>query len=248
MASLSYIASSPESWLYWLRLAAGLVIGFYLMRQVRKPSRWVGRPFTWMMNRSHSNLTDWGLQHVEIEKKFTVLDIGCGGGRTIQKLAAIATEGKVYGVDYASGSVAASRGKNAAAISASLVNIQQGSVSRLPLPDNTFDLATAIETQYYWPDLPNDMKEILRVLRPGGTLLIIAETYRGGAGSGLAGPVMKLLGSSSLSPDDQRDLFTKAGYADIQIFEEKKTGWICVRGTKPSLHSEPDTQRPRPTS
>lgn len=235
MTFLSYIASTPDSWRYWLRLAVGLVVGFYLMRQVRKPSKWIGRPFTWMMNRSHSNLTDWGLQHVRIEKNFAVLDIGCGGGRTIQKLAAVATEGKVYGVDYASGSVASSRNKNAASISTGRVDIKQGSVSRLPLPDNTLDVATAIETQYYWPDLPNDMREILRVLKPGGTLLVIAETYRGGKNSGVTGPVMKLLGSSSLSADDQRALFTSAGYADVQIFEEKKRGWICAQGTKPSI-------------
>jgi len=237
MAFLSYITSTPDSWRYWLRLAVGLVIGFYLVRQVRKPSRWVGRPFTWMMNRSHSNLTDWGLQHVQIDKNFILLDIGCGGGRTIQKLAAIAAEGKVYGVDYASGSVAASRKKNAAAISDGRVNIQQGSVSKLPLADNMFDLATAIETQYYWPDLPNDMREILRVLKPGGTLLIIAETYRGGRRSELTAPIMRLLGSSGLSAEDQRDLFVKAGYIDVQIFEEQKKGWICARGKKSSSPS-----------
>ncbi len=61
------------------------------------------------MNVSHSRVADWGLQHVRIEKDFTILDVGCGGGRTIQKLAALATEGIVYGVDYAKGSVAASR-------------------------------------------------------------------------------------------------------------------------------------------
>lgn len=237
MASFSYIMSTPDSWHYWLRVAAGLVVGVYLARQVRKPSKWIGQPFAWMMNRSHSNLTDWGLQHVQIEKNFNVLDIGCGGGRTIQKLAAIAREGKVYGVDYAQGSVAASRNKNAVAISAGRVNIQQGSVSQLPLADNTFDLATAIETQYYWPDLPNDMREVLRVLRPGGTLLIIAETYKGGRGSQLTAPIMRLLGSSSLSAEDQRDLFTKAGYVDVQIFEGREKGWICARGRKPSSPS-----------
>jgi len=234
MVSLSYIMSGPGSWQYWLRLGVGLVLGVYLARQVRKPSRWIGRPFTWMMNRSHSNLTDWGLQHVQIEKNFIVLDIGCGGGRTIQKLAAVATEGKIYGVDYAAGSVAASRGKNAGAIRDGRVDIKQGSVSKLPFADNMFDVATAIETQYYWPDPLNDMREILRVLKPGGTLLIIAETYRGGKGSGVTGPVMKLLGSSSLSVDDQRELFTEAGYIDVQIFEEQKKGWICVKGRKPS--------------
>lgn len=227
----------PDPLWHWLRVAAGLVVGVYLARQVRKPSKWIGQPFAWIMNSSHSDLTDWGLQHVQIEKNFTILDIGCGGGRTIQKLAAIVKEGKVYGVDYAQGSVAASRNQNAAAINNGRVNIQQGSVSQLPLADNTFDLATAIETQYYWPDLPNDMREILRVLKPGGTLLIIAETYRGGRGSQLTAPIMRLLGSSSLSAEDQRDLFTKAGYIDVQIFEEQKKGWICAKGRKPSSRS-----------
>lgn len=229
--------SDPDSWLYWLRLTVGLVAGVYLARQVRKPSRWIGRPFAWMMNRSHSNLTDWGLQHVQIDKNFTLLDIGCGGGRTIQKLAIIATEGKVYGVDYASGSVAASRKKNETPIRDGRVEIKQGSVSQLPFADIMFEVATAIETQYYWPDLPNDMREILRVLKAGGTLLVIAETYKGGKGSRVTGPIMRLLGSSSLSAENQRELFTKAGYTDVQIFEEKKKGWICAKGMKPPATS-----------
>ena len=40
---------------------------------------------------------------------------------------------------------------------------------------------------------------------------------------------------SSGGVEDQRDLFAKAGYTEIQIFEEQKKGWICVKGTKPLL-------------
>ena len=217
-----------------LRLGVVLTATIYLFTQVRRPSKWIGRPFVWLMNNSHSALTDWGLQHTTIDKNFVVLDVGCGGGRTIQKLAALAPEGKIYGVDYGEGSVAMSRSKNADAISAGRVKIKQASVSQLPFADNKFDRVTAIETQYYWPDLPNDMQEILRVLKPGGTLLIIAETYKGGAGSKATAPIMKLLGSSSLGVEDQRDLFANAGYTDIQIFEEQKKGWICVSGKKQS--------------
>ena len=62
---------------------------------------------------SHSKLTDWGLKHVSIESGYTILDVGCGGGRTVNKLAAIATQGKVYGVDYSDASVAATKKTNA---------------------------------------------------------------------------------------------------------------------------------------
>lgn len=217
----------------FVRISVGLAIGIYLVRQVRRPSKWIGQPFVRLMNRSHSRLTDWGLQHVAIEKNTVALDVGCGGGRTIEKLSAIATEGKIYGVDYGQGSVAVSRTKNAQAIAAGRVKIKQASVSELPFADNKFDVITAIETQYYWPDLPNDMREIFRVLKPGGALLIVAEVYNGGSSNRWAAPIMKFLGSSSLSADDQQNLFSSAGYTEIQIFTEQKKGWICISGKKP---------------
>jgi SAM-dependent methyltransferase len=185
------------------------------------------------MNMSHSGVTDWGLKHVLIEKRFTILDVGCGGGRTIQKMAAIATEGMLYGIDYAKGSVAASSGKNAQLIKAGRVEIRRASVSLLPFPDDKFDLVTAVETHYYWPDLVKDMQEILRVLKPGGTLIITAESYKGGRYDKLQQPVMRLLRSTRLSMDEHRELFSAAGYKDIQIFEERNKGWICGTGRKP---------------
>lgn len=213
----------------------GLVgaVAYLLARQVRKPNRWVGRPFLWLMNMSHSDLTDWGLQHISIEPQFTILDVGCGGGRTIQKLSGIAADGFVCGVDYASGSVATSRTKNSHLIKEGRVEIHQGSVSQLPFATDKFDLATAVETQYYWPDLLNDMKEIRRVLKSGGHLIVIAETYKGGRYDAVKAPVMKLLKSTHLSVEDQRGLFSSAGFDQVQTFEEKKHGWICVVGRKP---------------
>lgn len=206
----------------------------YLLNQVRKPTRWAGRFFLWVMNLSHSSLTDWGLTHVTIGRGFTVLDVGCGGGRTIEKLAALAAEGTIYGVDYAKGSVAASRAKNARLIAAGRVHIEEGSVSRLPFPDDKFDLVTAVETQYYWPDPVRDMQEILRVLKPGGTLIVIAESYKNGKYDKVQGPAMKLLRFRRLSVDEHRELFSTAGYKDVQVFEERGKGWVCGRGHKGS--------------
>jgi ubiquinone/menaquinone biosynthesis C-methylase UbiE len=186
------------------------------------------------MNMSHSGVTDWGLKHVPVGEHFTILDVGCGGGRTIEKLATLASKGMVHGVDYAKGSVAASRAKNARLIQAGRVEIALASVSQLPFPENKFDLVTAVETQYYWPDLVKDMQEIRRVLKPGGTLIVVAESYKKGAYNALKRPVMKLLKSSNLSVDDHREVFSRAAYADVQTFEERTKGWFRGMGKKPS--------------
>ena len=226
-----------------LALVTGLllVVAVSALNQVRKPSKWLGRFFLWIMNSSHSSLTDWGLKHVPIDKDFTILDVGCGGGRTIQKLAALASQGKVYGVDYAKGSVLASLKKNAALIQANRVEIARASVSQLPFPEDRFDLVTAVETQYYWPDLVKDMQEILRVLKPAGTLVVIAESYKKGAHDSIQGPVMKLLKSSDLGVEEHRELFQTAGYIEVQIFEERSKGWICGIGKKPPPSQGPNT-------
>jgi len=202
----------------------------YIARQVKKPTRFVGRLFAWLMNGSHSALTDWALTHLRVDRYAKVLDVGCGGGRTIEKLAAMATS--VYGIDYAAGSVAASCAHNKRLIEEGRVHVERASVSRLPFTDDFFDLVTAVETQYYWPDLLNDMREIRRVLRPGGDLMVVAESYKGGRHDWLLGTVMKLIGSHRMSVEDHRALFTAAGYTEIELFEELGRGWLCGIGRK----------------
>ncbi|HEY6345551.1 MAG TPA: class I SAM-dependent methyltransferase, partial [Bryobacteraceae bacterium] len=161
-----------------------------------------------------------------------VLDVGCGGGRTVQRLATLADLGKVHGVDYAEASVAASRGFNKAAVESGRVEIQRATVSRLPFANDVFDLVTAVETHYYWPDRLRDMREIYRVLKPGGSLVIIAEAYRGRRFDWLWQFAMKLIGGAYLTPDEHRDLFAKAGYAEAQVFLEPAKGWMCATGRK----------------
>ena len=227
----------PSPYLLALRCAIALCLGLYLARQVKKPDRFAGRFFAWLMNGSHAPLTDWAFTHLTIPEGATALDIGCGGGRTIEKLAAKAA--CVYGIDYAAGSVAASRAHNKRLIAEGRVQVEQASVSRLPFADDKFDVVTAIETQYYWPHLEQDMREILRVLKPGGRLMVVAENYKGARNDAVLGPVMKLLGSSRLSVDDHRALFLGAGYEDIEISEERRRAWLCAIGRKPANTNKP---------
>jgi ubiquinone/menaquinone biosynthesis C-methylase UbiE len=218
-----------------VKYLVALIFAAFVLRQARKPSRWLGRPFLWMMNNHHARLTDWGLQHLPVTSNLTILDVGCGGGRTIHQLAALSPEGKIYGIDYSTGSVASSRAKNASLIQEGRVEVTQASVSNLPFPENMFDLVTAVETQYFWPDLVNDMKEVRRVLKPVGTLAIIAEAYRSGHDSAVQRFVLtKLMRASYLSVAEHSELFAQAGFTNIRVFEEHDSSWICIVGTKPS--------------
>ena len=204
--------------------------------QCQKPTGWLGRFVLWNMNSRHSKVTDWGLSKISIRKPDIILDVGCGGGRTVSKLAAVAAEGKVYGVDYSTASVAVAKKTNTQWIAVGRVEIRKGSVSQLPFADEMFDLVTAVETHFWWPDLPTDMREVLRVLRPGGTLLIIAEIYKGAKTktAKLAEKYLPLSGMKLLNVDEHRDLFANTGYSDVQIIEEPGKGWICGTGRKPA--------------
>jgi len=205
------------------------------VNQCSKPSGWLGRFTLRRMNLSHSRLTDWGLTHVSIEKHFTILDVGCGGGRTVSKLAALATRGKVYGLDYSEDSVAVSKKMNAPWINLGRVEVCRGSVSRLPFPDGSFDLVTAVETHFWWPELHNDMREVFRVTKPGGTLLLIAEIYKGAnsAASRLAERYASRVGIQLLTAKEHRELCEIAGYSEVEVAEQPSRAWICAVAHRP---------------
>jgi len=225
-------------WVFKVALATLLIAGIFrltawLLQQVRKPSGQLGRRVVRAMNLGHATMTDWGLQQVTVPKNSAILDVGCGGGRTVQKLAALAPEGKVVGLDYSTTSVAVSRNTNADAIAAGRVRIEEGSVAALPFPDGTFDIVTAVETHYYWPDLPANVREILRVLKPGGSFVLIAETYSGGPSRIVYGMVMPLLGAAFLTDAEHHDLLTQAGFTEVATKHVSGKNWICALGRRP---------------
>ncbi len=215
-------------------LAAVLVGAMYLLNQLRKPSRYLGRLVLKDMSRRHTALTDWALSQISIGDQQAVLDVGCGGGRTLAKLAALAPQARVVGIDYATGSVAESCAHNAALIDAGRIQVKQAVVDRLPEPDGGFDLATAIETHYYWPDVVAACREIRRVLRPGGVLLLVAECHRDGLEGWLTYVFLLPLRAKVLSADEHRQCLLDAGFDDVRLVTEQRRGWLCALA---SLHS-----------
>lgn len=211
---------------------------FRLLRQCRKPDGWFGALLAKGMNSSHSRFTDWGLGHVSMDRDFIILDVGCGGGRTVGKMSMSAPDGKVFGLDYSDKSVAMSIRTNRRLIREGRVEILSGTVSNLPFPDGMFGLVTAVETHYFWPDLVSDMKEVLRVLKPAGTFAVMGEAYKGGKYEKRNRKLIEMGDMAYHSPDELCDILLKAGFSDVQSYEEYDKGWLCCIG-KNFPHSNP---------
>ncbi|MBQ9160079.1 MAG: class I SAM-dependent methyltransferase [Methanobrevibacter sp.] len=147
-------------------------MGFF--DNMRKPQGKLGNIQLKSMNKEHTPVSLWGLKHLDIKEDDIILDVGCGGGINLKRMAQKAK--KVYGVDYSLESVKLSREVNEDNIKKGKVEVLEGNVQSLPFDDNTFDIVTAFETVYFWPDIKNSFGEVKRVLKPGGIFLIGMES------------------------------------------------------------------------
>ncbi|MFC2340990.1 MAG: methyltransferase domain-containing protein, partial [Selenomonas artemidis] len=82
----------------------------------RRPEGAAGRAMLTRMNESHAKLTAWGLSLLSFVPNDTVLDVGCGGGNTLARMAERVTAGHLVGIDYSETSVEASRAFNSALV------------------------------------------------------------------------------------------------------------------------------------
>jgi SAM-dependent methyltransferase len=204
-----------------------------ILRQCRNPKGRFGRFLARGMNFGHSGITKWGLGFIDIVFDTTALDIGCGGGKTVERLAEIAVNGKVVGIDYSPDAVAVARKKNKAFINEGRVDILQEAVSSMQFSNGSFDLVTAVETHYFWPDLRNDLKKVYRVLKQGGRLLIVGAVYRNKKFDRRNQRIVSATGMIYLSIEELIDILGGIGFSEFDAFEEKKKGWFCVRCIKP---------------
>jgi ubiquinone/menaquinone biosynthesis C-methylase UbiE len=180
------------------------------------------------MNAGHAVISEWGLSHLEIAKDAVVLDIGCGGGANIGRLLRICPEGRVYGIDYSEESIAVSRKKNSPALGRRC-DIRLGSVSALPYADGTFDAAIAFETIYFWPDIVNDLREVSRILRPDGTLVICNDACDPSDDTW----TNRIDGMNIYSKDELERLLSKSGFKTTGV-SIHKNGWLCITAKRES--------------
>jgi SAM-dependent methyltransferase len=106
----------------------------------------------------------------------SVLDVGCGFGLETLRLAArVAPGGRVAGIDKSADFIAAAGARAAAAHLA--IDFRTGDADALPWPDAAFDCVRAERLLIYLEDLRRAVREMRRVLRPGGGLALIEPDF-----------------------------------------------------------------------
>lgn len=190
------------------------------------PKGLMGRAMLRFMNLCHAPLTNWGLNLVDIQDGWTMLDIGCGGGATLRRLLKRSKGAKVYGIDISEESVVKAKKVNIDVLDKQ-VFIAQGSAENLPYADGMFDLVTAVETVYFWPRLPHCLQEVRRVLKSGGRFAIMVEVVD--AGSMWTNVVE---GMTAYSPDELQEMLDEAGFVETETHRKKPSN-ATVIGVKP---------------
>jgi len=203
-----------------------------LVMQCRKPSGHFGKFVGRSMNFGHTRVRRWGLSHISIKPDSCILDIGCGGGKTVKEISSSLSKGKVYGIDYSEDMVQLSKKVNANMIKKNIVEITYGIVSSLSFPDNMFDFVTAFETYYFWPDLINDLIEIKRVLKPGAFLLMVHAAYKDDQFKKRNSKLVNLLDIKIHTPDEYKLFLSEAGYQIEKINNLPEKNWITVVAQK----------------
>lgn len=203
-----------------------------LVENAEKPDGFWGKLMIRSMNKGHSELTDWALCHVNIKHGDHVLDVGCGGGRTVSKLCEMVGNGKVYGIDYSDLCIKKAEKLNHKSVLCGKVKLQKAPVSALPFDSDKFDLVTAVETYYFWPDKLNDLREIWRVLKPGGKIMLVFEMLKDKNDPEKWSKVEERLNIESVSREDIDGMLERAGYLNIRTFVKSGTTWLCAVAEK----------------
>lgn len=198
----------------------------------RKPQGEEGIQMLLRMNESHSAVTEWALDFLDIQENDQVLDIGCGGGATLMRMSKHIQTGHLTGIDYSEISVNLSRELNAGDIYSGKMEILRASVERLPVEDEKFDKIVTVESFYFWPNPVDNLKEVLRTLKKGGVFLLAADIYQK---DNLGKEVLENIERYQLlnpTPDEFRTMFQQAGFSRIKIHIKQGEDWICVEGIR----------------
>jgi len=201
----------------------------FISKQFGNPSGLFGRFIGNGMAKRNVYDAKWTVSLLDIQPGDRILEIGFGPGVSTQIASEKASKGFITGIDHSKTMVQAASQRNAAAIQSGRMELKQGEVFSLPYPDESFDTAFSLHSIYFWPQPIDCLKELRRVLKPGGLLGITIQPKDKWVPNVDASIMTLYFGR------DVASMFSDAGYRNIRVEvppQEDKQSLECILGVK----------------
>ncbi|MDO5970219.1 class I SAM-dependent methyltransferase [Flavivirga aquimarina] len=147
-----------------------------LAKHLRQPEGEIGKEVGLQMNKGNKHICLNSYKVLNPKNKDYILEIGMGNGFFVKDLLKMADNLNYSGIDFSHIMINEATIKNKEFITSGKVSFKQASIEKLPFNDGAFDCITTTNTLYFWPQPQDNAKELLRVLKPGGKLLIAYRT------------------------------------------------------------------------
>jgi len=190
--------------------------GPLIAAQARKPTGWLGKfILTAAFDHGNAHLNDFIFENLKLGPADQVLEIGFGSGQLFKKIMKVVTHATVHGVDFSIDMVSR---LNKQLARQKGFELKLGEISTLPYAENTFNKICSANTLYFWPKPLEDAKQILRVLKPGGFLVL---------GFRVKEQMDKISfikhGFKTYSQEEVQKLLFEAGFKSVEILYQKNT-------------------------
>lgn len=196
------------------------LLGRTVSAQAARPHGLLGRALGHLWIRETAAINDRATELLELTPDDSVLEIGCGPGRSVAEMARIGA--RVTGVDPSPVMVAQARRRNRSTIASGQVQVLNGAVGSLPT--EPVDAVLAIHTIYFWPDLTTAFREVRALLAPGGRIGIGFRPAERGRPRRLDPQIYRIPTSAQLTQALQA-----AGFIDLTIHEAAQAVVVVAR-------------------
>lgn len=193
----------------------------------------VGRLAARLMRQGNAELNLWLVDLLDLAPQSRILEVGFGPGVALAALLARAPDGFVAGIDVSDLMVQQARTRHAEAVAAGRLDVRRGDAAALPYGDATFDRACGTHVIYFWPDPVAAVRELRRVLRPGGTLALAYQER--GHMPPIALRTTGQIAARLYGPGEVEEVVRAAGFAAARRETHRdpaSPGGFCVLATK----------------